>query len=146
MSTKPSQTFGNVDNPDPLALDWYREARFIPIIAGIERRGSVVLDVKDGTSTRIGNLVFLSLTARIRAVRAQPSGGGVIEGLPYPAGGVSVLTVVVNGIDASGWKAMTETGMNRLRIVAEVTGRLASVDPAILKANVAITISGHYMV
>ena len=142
----PSQTFGNIENPDPLALDWYREASFLPVVAGTDRRGNLVLDIQDGASTRIGNLVFLSLTARISAVRTQPSGGLVVEGLPYPAGRTSALTVVVSGVDATGWKALTETGTGRLKIIDDTAGRLAMVDSTALKANIVITISGHYMV
>lgn len=142
----PSQTLGNIDNPDPLALDWYRESNFNPVPFGTVHRGDFDLDV-DGNSTRIGNLVFITLVVHIRHKRAPASGELVIEGLPYAARDTSVMTIAANGIDAiTRWEARTEVGTNRLRIVTSTNGKLAPVDAGSLGTGAKVIISGHYMV
>jgi hypothetical protein len=142
----PSQTLGNIDNPDPLALDWYREATFAPLAIGSGQRGQLGLDAATGDSTRIGNVVFITLVMQIGHVRAPASGGLVIEGLPYAARNISVLTMAADGLDAAArWEARTEAGTTGLRIVTSANGQLAPVDARLLRTGTRLTISGQYM-
>lgn len=143
----PSQTLGNVDNPDPLALDWYREAPFVPALAGVGSKGLFAVDVRHADSTRIGNMVFLSLTIRIRTVRSQASGDLILDGLPYDASTASVLSVFVEGADApADWHGVTRAGTRSIRLVADKDGRSRPVDAAMLRAGTELTISGQYRV
>lgn len=142
----PSQTLGNTDNPDPLALDWYREAQFNPVALGTARRGTFDVDA-NGESTRIGNVVFISLVVHIRRARTPASGEFVVEGLPYPARSASLLTMAVDGVDATTrWEARTEPGTTRLRIVTSKIGEPAPADADTLRAGAKLTITGQYMV
>lgn len=144
-ATFPSQTLGNVDNPDPLALDWYHEAVFTPVIMGKRRRGAFVLD-GHGASTRIGNIVFLSLTVRIDAIPSRAGGDLVLGGLPYPAMMQSILSVFAEGRNTGEWKALTEAGATGIRVVVEADGRLSPVEAGLLQTGTILTISGSYMV
>jgi hypothetical protein len=100
-------------------------------------------------STRIGNVVFVTMTVRVARVRASAEGAAILQGLPYPSskGAAFVLTAMMsNGAGGASWLARTEEGSDRLRLFADTAGRSAAVNARDITAGTTLTISGHYMV
>lgn len=144
----PGMTLGNVDDPNPVALDWYREAAFTPVLADASGRGRIDHAFAQGRSTRIGNIVFVTITIRLAGASVPASTGLVVGGLPYASarGVASVLPVAVSGGTAGvSWIARTD-GNDRLRIVGDVDGRDFPVTAAAIVPGLTVIISGQYMV
>jgi hypothetical protein len=150
----PSRTFGNVEDSNPNALDWYREVAFRPSFSGSRTSGTIEFDVEAGSGTRIGNVFLFSLVLRIAAVGAAPAGDLFVTGLPFPASrtiGSAVCVGEVAGLPfppgTSQLGAAAVEGQALLRLSAlGPDGNSTPLNAAILRAGSTVKLSGHYLV
>jgi len=147
------KTFGNTENSNPTALDWYEEGTFTPRFGGTERDGRVSNDIPFGEFQRIGNRVAFTLSVRVSEVLSAPQGELVIKGLPYPAAafpyGQAAAIGDYHGLALPGSATQLAAGIDRdaIKLLGLTNGgRGAPLDASALRQNDMIAISGHYRV
>jgi hypothetical protein len=146
----PSRSFGNIEDPDPKALDWYQEVRFVPQLR--TREGRPGATVRDAQATRIGNLVSFSLSIELLE-RPASAGPLMIDGLPFPSrrGGSSTAAGLIEGpVQGSGatiLNAGTVPGTSQLRLLISTDGQqLQALQGNSLQQGAILTLTGQYFV
>lgn len=147
----PSRTFGNVEDHNPLALDWYQELAFEPALQGARSAGRLAYRRRAGAGTRVGNMFFFSIEMEIGAVQQAPAGPLVIAGLPFAANaetGASVAIGELSNLAAEGQVgALVDPGQRAIRLVSSGGGRVpAGVEAAGLRPGAVLRLSGQYRV
>lgn len=79
-----SITLDNSASSDPLKLDWYQEGTFTPVVIGTGAAGAGTYITQVGRYTRIGNVVYISITIAWSAHTGTAD--MQISGLPFTAG------------------------------------------------------------
>jgi hypothetical protein len=146
----PSRTFGNVEDDNPLALDWYQEMRFEPSLQGARSVGRLTYGRRAGLGTRIGNVFHFSIELEIASVQASPAGAMMISGLPFPAsagmGGTGVVGEAAHlGTGDEVFVARIAAGEQVLRLLRRQGDVPATaVDGAALRTGAVLYVSGQY--
>lgn len=87
--------FGNTDRSDPLTLDWYHEGQFIPLAIGSTSAGAATYTSQAGKYTRIGNIVFFSLTLGWSSHTGTGELSISLNDIPYSCGPVTAAASAV---------------------------------------------------
>jgi hypothetical protein len=84
-------TFPATQNPstNPNTLDDYEEGTFTPTLNRSDSSPTVTYAVRQGTYTKIGNMVTVSIACQSTAVSPAGSGNTSITGLPFVNGGTT---------------------------------------------------------
>ena len=139
-------TLGNVNNPDPKALDWYEEGTFAPAAAGNSSPGAPTYAVRSGHYTRVGRMIVFSLTL---SWTGQDGAGDLqFPGLPFPArpGGPIALSISASSLARSAGQLVAEIAEEGTVIVPYVMDTATSRVRITVPAIGSVTISGTYEV
>lgn len=148
----PSRTFGNVDDHNPLALDWYQEVRFEPSLQGSRSGGRLTYGRRIGVATRIGNICMFSIELEIASIGQAPAGPLVVDGLPFPAnadiGSAIAIGEIVNVGPGEGHVgARIDAGQSAIRLLCSPSaGSPIGLDGGALRTGAVLRLSGHYTV
>lgn len=149
----PGRTFGNVEDPSPDALDWYQEIAFRPAFGGSRGDGRAGYAGQQGRATRIGNVVFFTLSLRVSSMASAPAGELLIRGLPFAANdevGAAIAVGEWRGFagppGATQISATVVAGQPALRLSAMAEGGLAPLQGGVLRAGAQVLLSGQYLV
>lgn len=149
----PSRTFGNVEDYNPLALDWYEELEFEPSFKGSEVAGSLAYARRAGVGTRIGNMFFFSLELAVEAVSRAPGGQLSVVGLPFPASskiGSAITISEASNVESGGGTLLgAHVDPGRQEVVFIVSGqgsRSTTLQAAAIRPGAVLRLSGQYRV
>lgn len=142
----PSQTLGNIDDPNPDALDWYRETAFKPRAMGEAEAGGFGYSVQTGLATRIGNTCFFSIELRVASIQQALRGPLLIVGLPFHASKQAPCTMVsaqlsISTIGGTQLFGHIRPGENLIRLET-VDGK--PFESRSINASSRLCLSGHY--
>lgn len=149
----PSRTFGNVEDHNPLALDWYQEVDFEPSLRGERGEGKLTYGRRKGVGTRIGNIFCFSIEIEIALVPQAPTGPLLVTGLPFAANSEIGGSASIG--EFSGFSlppsvqvgAQIGRGQGQFRLVlVGVNPSAGGVGAAALKPGAILHLSGQYRV
>lgn len=146
----PSRTFGNVEDQNPFALDWYQEVEFEPSLRGVANAGRFAYRRRVGAGTRVGNMFFFSIEFEIGSVQEAPAGPLFIAGLPFAAHaetGASIAIGELANLIAEGQVGgLVDPGQSAIRLVSSGGRAPAGVEAAGLRPGAVLRLSGQYRV